>query len=293
MNKVPPGAEQVVDLIGLPVSEAAARLVELAQAQGYTVAAVAPGTYRLARTRRRLLVDKRTESVVVTVFSDRIGTKARIVGPLDDLVVQEFARSADASRPQALAQVADIGRAAPSAPIGPPPNPQPGSMISVGPARLDVPPALAPRPVEPVAARCQPPASAPITSPTHPSSEIDDRTVTRASLSKSTTGAIVVLPDGRTVRLDRSLVVGRNPDPRMGAVGAVSVPVAEPSVSKTHAAIDLVDGVVWVTDLHSTNGTRIEIGGALTLCVPGKRTRVDTGGAILAGDIRIDVRGAP
>lgn len=102
---------------------------------------------------------------------------------------------------------------------------------------------------------------------------------------------MLVLPGGRSVQLDRPVVVGRNPDPSRGPAMAVAVAIPDPSISKTHAAIDVVEGVAWVTDLHSTNGTRIEANGASAPCTPGQRRRVDAGSTIVAGDVRLHVRG--
>ena len=53
------------------------------RAAGYSVAATAPGSYRLARTRRKMLVVKQVESVTVTISENRDGTRARIVGSVD------------------------------------------------------------------------------------------------------------------------------------------------------------------------------------------------------------------
>jgi hypothetical protein len=105
-------------------------------------------------------------------------------------------------------------------------------------------------------------------------------------------GAVSVdLPDGRTVVLDRPVIVGRNPDPALGPPAALPVAIADPSISKTHAVITPADGQVWVTDLHSTNGTAVDTAGTVAPCAPGERCRVEPGGTIVAGDVRLLVRG--
>jgi hypothetical protein len=75
-----------------------------------------------------------------------------------------------------------------------------------------------------------------------------------------------------TVPLTSAVVVGRNPSAPPSAPLANRVAVQDPnkSVSKTHALIELRDGMPWVTDLNSTNGTTLtnEVGEAL-VCVPG------------------------
>jgi hypothetical protein len=63
-------------------------------------------------------------------------------------------------------------------------------------------------------------------------------------------GASVVLSDGRRVNIaDTGLVVGRLPD--------CQVVVADGNVSRRHAEIKQVDGRYVVSDLGSTNGTKV------------------------------------
>lgn len=71
---------------------------------------------------------------------------------------------------------------------------------------------------------------------------------------------LVPVSGGEPILLVRPAVVGRDPDNISLYPDAVPIALADPerSVSKTHAALaPTLDGV-WVTDLHSTNGTRIE-----------------------------------
>ena len=56
------------------------------------------------------------------------------------------------------------------------------------------------------------------------------------------------------------------------------------SVSKTHALLVPVPGGVWVTDLHSTNGTRIESNGAVTALVPEKEEAAMPGSKVVFGN---------
>lgn len=98
------------------------------------------------------------------------------------------------------------------------------------------------------------------------------------------------LPDGSSVALDRSLVLGRNPSLPPGAAGAAQVPVNDPnrSVSKTHALIELRDGLPWVIDLRSTNGTSLtnDVGEAL-VCDPGVPVPVGDGWLVGLGEYSI------
>ncbi len=62
--------------------------------------------------------------------------------------------------------------------------------------------------------------------------------------------AFLVLPDGRRVPIEREpLVIGRLRD--------CSVVLADPNVSRRHAEVRRVDDDVVITDLGSTNGTRV------------------------------------
>ncbi len=77
--------------------------------------------------------------------------------------------------------------------------------------------------------------------------------------------------DGTRRQLAGAIVLGRNPVPPPGVV-ATPVSVNDPhrSVSKTHALLELRDGMPWLTDLHSSNGTTVtnEVGEAI-VCEPG------------------------
>lgn len=95
---------------------------------------------------------------------------------------------------------------------------------------------------------------------------------TRAVLSGGAVQAWSLrLPNGVEVPLRGALVLGRNPVAPPGAV-AKALPIGDPhrSVSKTHALLELRDGLPWLTDLNSTNGTTVtnEVGEA-TVCEPG------------------------
>lgn len=60
----------------------------------------------------------------------------------------------------------------------------------------------------------------------------------------------VVLPDGRRVTLgSTTAVVGRLPE--------CEIPVNDANVSRRHAEVRLIDGRHYITDLQSTNGTRV------------------------------------
>ena len=95
----------------------------------------------------------------------------------------------------------------------------------------------------------------------------------------------LALPDGRTVALHAPVVVGRDPDVSRGPVGSEGISYADPSLSKTHATVETGANGVYVTDLHSTNGTSIEAPGAAMSCAPGERTMVPPGSVVRFGDV--------
>lgn len=101
----------------------------------------------------------------------------------------------------------------------------------------------------------------------------------------------VQLPDGRVRAIDSALVLGRNPTAPPGSA-AVPMAVDDPhrSVSKTHTLLELRDGLPWVTDLHSTNGTTLtnDVGEAL-ICEPGVPVPVGDGWTAGLGEYSITV----
>jgi hypothetical protein len=82
------------------------------------------------------------------------------------------------------------------------------------------------------------------------------------------------------------MVFGRDPEPPAGFPDALAVRVEsdESSVSKTHAEVHLDGGKLQVTDLGSTNGTRVvAVDGAVVECPPNVSTPVPDGGEIELG----------
>ena len=103
---------------------------------------------------------------------------------------------------------------------------------------------------------------------------------------------LVPLLGGNPIVIHEPTVVGRDPDNISAYPGAERVALDDPtrSVSKTHAAIfPLLDGV-WVTDLHSTNGTRVEYrDGRNVEAVPDKALSALEGSTIYFGRIAFKV----
>jgi hypothetical protein len=92
---------------------------------------------------------------------------------------------------------------------------------------------------------------------------------------------------GELVPLDREVFVGRNPSPPRIPGGAlprlVSVSSPTSDVSRTHLAVKQLGASVVVTDLRSTNGSKVE--------VPGSSIRTLRGGEsmVVSAGTRIDI----
>ncbi|MFF2390508.1 FHA domain-containing protein [Agromyces sp. NPDC058104] len=96
---------------------------------------------------------------------------------------------------------------------------------------------------------------------------------------------------GLEIVLDGVLVLGRDPV-AAAASDARAVAIDDPTrtVSKTHAVMEPTAGGVRVTDLRSTNGSRVEAPGApLTELVPGEPGEAPAGSAIYLGELGLRV----
>jgi FHA domain len=103
-------------------------------------------------------------------------------------------------------------------------------------------------------------------------------------------------PGGLEVLLLRPVVLGRDPATDAARPAAAAVAIADParSVSKTHALVEVVDDRVVVTDLHSTNGTRVLTPeGEAHELDPGRSADVAGGSTLLLGEVAVRVDRAP
>ncbi|MDR5700002.1 FHA domain-containing protein [Agromyces aerolatus] len=85
-------------------------------------------------------------------------------------------------------------------------------------------------------------------------------------------------------------LLGRAPDLAASpAADAQAVAVHDPArtVSKTHALVQPDDGVLLVTDLHSTNGVRVERGGDSSEIPAGGTIGVGVGDVLVLGEYRM------
>ncbi|MFT3852169.1 MAG: FHA domain-containing protein [Ilumatobacteraceae bacterium] len=300
-------AEQLVDLRGQRLGDATRLMLELAGRLGYTAGATNPGTFRLARTQRKLL-GKTTESVTVSVFEDRSGTKARFVGPIDAALVEHLVAA---------------GGGASAAPVAPGPLPPgdgsaaaagSGAIVAPGSAPIEMarsaPPSL-PRPVQRPSAAvpggmiAQVPGGVAQRLPVPRPSDVDGRTVMRPAdpspmsapppVVPTPAAALapqpaLVLADGTNLALVSPVVLGRDPDLGAAPAGSRPLAVADASLSKTHAVVVASDGQVMVTDLHSTNGTAVQFAGTSVRCTPGEPTPVPLGAVVVAGAVTVTVQ---
>ena len=122
--------------------------------------------------------------------------------------------------------------------------------------------------------------------PTQPTPRIPD---VPARVSAPTSVFILRMVTGVRYGLHPAVVVGRAPRAtrltKEDVVQLVSVPSREGRVSSTHAELRQVGDVVVVTDLRSTNGTRVRLpSGVMRQLAPGDSMTVGEGSVVDIGD---------
>lgn len=98
---------------------------------------------------------------------------------------------------------------------------------------------------------------------------------------------LVPLTGGQAIALSDIALVGRAPEniSRYSAAEVIRLTDSSRTVSKTHACIvPMADGA-WISDLHSTNGTRVIMDGVLTRLLPDVPVPVLPGTTIYFGSI--------
>ncbi|WP_448810347.1 FHA domain-containing protein [Agromyces bauzanensis] len=103
-------------------------------------------------------------------------------------------------------------------------------------------------------------------------------------------------PGGLEVLLLRPVVLGRDPSPDPGRPDAAVIRLEDParSVSKTHARIEVVDGRATITDLSSTNGTRVLTpDGEARELDPGRPVEAPSGSTVLLGELAVRLDRVP
>ena len=180
--------------------------------------------------------------------------------------------------------------AAPATALAPPPPPPPPAVAPSNPF-ITAPPMSIPvvnRPVTVSAALISP-----VLLPPAPPAQEADLDATRVSVRrKATPSWRLVLPDGRHITVEKSVLIGRDAAPNAKWPGAQLLSIIDPatSVSKTHAAIEIDSEGLWVTDLNSTNGVVVtQPDGAEFDLDPDDRVQVEPGADIELGDYVIQV----
>lgn len=93
----------------------------------------------------------------------------------------------------------------------------------------------------------------------------------------------IELPDGTTALVRETMLLGRSPTLTAEMSGSDIAVINDPSVSKSHALLELVDGGLQVLDLESANGTVMIVGEVETTCPAGVWMHVPDGATLELG----------
>lgn len=162
-------------------------------------------------------------------------------------------------------------------PVVPPSPALPPSAAAAPSPAVEPSPAVAPAPV------VAPPPSAAQESTLDPDTE-NTRLVPRG---ESGSRFVLQFSTGESYTVIGSGIIGRNPAPEPGEAVDHIVTIVDPgrSVSKSHLEFGQDNGVFWVSDRHSGNGSVIrEPGSEPRYCEPGRRYRVVRGTRIDIGE---------
>lgn len=97
--------------------------------------------------------------------------------------------------------------------------------------------------------------------------------------------------NGRTHEVGAAVLVGRDPRPRPGEPVVEVLVLADASVSRTHARVQVArDGALVVVDRGSTNGSALVRGHAVRRLAPGRATTLVDGDRLRLGDTELTVR---
>ena len=101
------------------------------------------------------------------------------------------------------------------------------------------------------------------------------------------------LDDGRELEVTRIVLLGRNPQPQPGEEDAQLIKIADETrtVSKSHLAIGVDAGGIYVMDRGSTNGSTVtDLDGHSRRCAPGDVVQVDVGSIVSIGDHWLEIK---
>jgi uncharacterized RDD family membrane protein YckC len=157
--------------------------------------------------------------------------------------------------------------------------PSPGQLAGPGPqAAQSSPPAVSPP-------REEMPEYAPL------AGDLSNQTAV-ASSSPYVQDWSILLDDGRRITLEGLVLLGRNPQPKPGEEDAQLIKIADESrtVSKSHLAVGVDAGGVYVVDRGSTNGSTVSTtNGMSARCRAGEMVRVGDGASVSIGDHWIEI----
>lgn len=132
---------------------------------------------------------------------------------------------------------------------------------------------------------------------THLDDDLESTIVVVHGAASTETGWMLVDIDGTEFPLHRSNVLGRRPRADRAPAGAQVISLSDRSrvLSRTHVLIEVDRDTLWVTDLHSTNGTMVleRIGDDIARgqeCAPGTAVPLPPGAVLDLGGRRVSFR---
>jgi hypothetical protein len=98
---------------------------------------------------------------------------------------------------------------------------------------------------------------------------------------------VVAFSTGQRLVVAGPVVVGRRPEQAAAEIGSAAFAVTDPerSTSRAHAAFDVVDGQLVVTDRGSGNGTVVHRAGVEIECVEGRPVALRPGDELELGSV--------
>jgi uncharacterized RDD family membrane protein YckC len=102
----------------------------------------------------------------------------------------------------------------------------------------------------------------------------------------------ILLDDGRRIAVEGLVLLGRNPQPKAGEEDAQLIKIADETrtVSKSHLAVGVDAGGIYIVDRGSTNGSTVSTtNGMSSRCRAGEMVRVSDGAIVSIGDHWLEI----
>jgi len=102
----------------------------------------------------------------------------------------------------------------------------------------------------------------------------------------------ILLDDGRRIAVEGPVLLGRNPQPKAGEEDAQLIKIADETrtVSKSHLAVGVDAGGIYIVDRGSTNGSTVSTtNGMSSRCRAGEMVRVGDGAIVSIGDNWLEI----